>query len=308
MDGEGCVFINGKYCSPEQAHISVFDIGFTHSDVVYDVVSVCDDIFFRLDDHIDRFLSSCEGVRLDCPYNEEEIEEILANCVSRGGVGDNAYVAMVLTRGRYTKEGEQNRNIFKTVPTFIAYAVPYVRIASLAKQKIGLHIVVSKTPRIPSECVDARYKNYHWGDLTRGLMEAHDAGADNAVLCSLDGYLSEGPGFNLFFVSDGCIYTPENNVLMGITRQTVIDLAVELDVPLEVGSYRSESLLKADEAFICSTAGGIMPVARVDGRELGNGHPGRLTSALREMYWNKRKQGWMGTSVVSLCSIPPKVS
>lgn len=300
LTGEGLAFVNGTFCPVGEATISVFDIGFTHSDVAYDVTSVWKGWFFRLDDHVQRFLRSCAGFRLVYPYGEDDIKRILATCVERGGIGDAAYVAVVVTRGHYTKDGERDRDIFKTTPTFIAYAVPYIWIADPVKQNRGLHIVVAKTPRIPDACVDMRFKNYHWGDLTQGRFEARDAGADNAVLCTLDGCLAEGPGFNVFFAADGRLCTPARNVLEGLTRQTVFDLARELGTPAQVGNYPAERLREADEAFICSTAGGIMPVVQVDGRVLGNGVPGPLTLKLRDLYWAKRGQGWLGTAAAAL--------
>jgi branched-chain amino acid aminotransferase len=145
-----------------------------------------------------------------------------------------------------------------------------------------------------------RFKNYHWGDLTRGKSEARAAGADAAVHCAIEGYLTEGAGFNLFFVKGGRLFTPARNVLEGLTRQSVLDLAAELGIPTEVGDYPADDLRHADEAFITSTAGGVMPVARVDDRALGLGVPGPLSVKLRHEYWRRREQGWLATPVSSV--------
>ena len=100
--------------------------------------------------------------------------------------------------------------------------------------------------------------------------------------------------------SDGRLYTPESNCLGGITRMTVFDLAKELGVDVETGDYPGDALRDADEAFLSSTAGGIMPVTRVDGRALGDGKPGRQTLGLRDLYWSKREAGWHGTPIADL--------
>src|SRR5581483_1509251 len=141
---------------------------------------------------------------------------------------------------------------------------------------------------------------FHWADLTKGQLEALDAGADVAVLCGVTGYLSEGPGFNVFFVKDGKTFTPGENVLEGITRKTVVELAHEIGVPIEAGNYPADALRAADEAFISSTAGGIMPVTKVDGKILGDGRPGPVSWRLHELYWEKREAGWLGTAVTEL--------
>jgi branched-chain amino acid aminotransferase len=145
-----------------------------------------------------------------------------------------------------------------------------------------------------------RFKNYHWGDLTRGKFEARAAGADAAVHCALEGYLTEGAGFNLFFARAGTLFTPARNVLEGMTRGSVLDLAAELGIPTQVGDFPADDLRGADEAFITSTAGGVMPVAHVDGVALGSGRPGPLSLRLRGEYWRRREEGWLSTPVGSL--------
>ena len=294
---DGIAFIDGKYVPSDEAKISVFDLGFSRSDVAYDVVSTWKGLFFRLDDHVDRFLQSCAGVRIPCPYGKNDIQRILAECTYRAGLQD-AYVEMLATRGHF--RSLDVRDLRQTEPTFVAYAIPYVWIATPEKQQVGLHVFIAKTPRIPDASVVARYKNFHWGDLTRAQFEALDAGADVAVLCGVTGDLSEGPGFNIFFIKGERLFTPRINVLEGITRRTVLALAEEIGIPVETGNYPADALRTADEAFICSTAGGIMPVTIVDGKALGNGKPGPISWRLRELYWEKREAGWLGTPITNL--------
>ncbi|MGE0826273.1 MAG: aminotransferase class IV [Candidatus Binatia bacterium] len=294
---DGVAFIDDKYVSSDEAKISVFDLGFSRSDAVYDVVSTWNGVFFRLDDHIERFLRSCDGVRILCPYSTDAIKRILAECVYRANLQD-AYVEMAATRGRFVMPG--SRDLRQTKPTFLAYAIPYIWIASPEQQREGLHLHIARTPRIPDSAVMARFKNFHWADLTRGQLEALDAGADVAVLCGVTGNLTEGPGFNVFFVNSGRIFTPATNVLEGITRKTVLDLAQEIGIEVESGDYPADRLRQADEAFISSTAGGIMPVTKVDGRIFGTGKPGPVSWRLHELYWAKREAGWLGTRVVDL--------
>ena len=301
MYDKGMAFIDGAYVEPANAKISIFDLGFTKSDVVYDVTSVWKGLFFRIDDHIERFLRSCEGVGMRCPHDADEIRRILGQCVHRGDVADNAYVEVALTRGAYKSYIDDfTPDLRDTHVNFIAFAIPYVWIVPLRAQDTGIELIIAKTRRIPDESVDARFKNFHWGDLTRARMEATDAGAHNAILCTPDGYLAEGPGFNIFFAQGGVLHTPRRNLLEGITRRTMGDLADEIGTPVETGDYLPEALLEADEAFICSTAGGVMPVVKVDNRIFSNGKPGEISTRLRELYWQKREAGWLGTPVTEL--------
>jgi len=299
--GDGYAYVDGEYCNVADAKISVFDPGFNHSDAVYDVTSTWKGLFFRLDEHIARFEASCTGFNIQSPYPAEELKRILATCVHRGNVEDGSYVALVATRGKYIdREAELARDIFRTRPTFIAYALSYKWISPPEEQKQGLRIIVAKTPRIPDACVDMRCKNYHWGDLTRGKFEARAAGVDAAIHLSIAGHLTEGAGFNFFFVSGGKLYTPARNVLQGVTRQSALDIAQMLGIPSEIGDYPSDVLDDAEEAFITSTAGGVMPVVEIDGRPLGSGRPGPISTRIRTEYWRKREEGWLGTPVQSL--------
>jgi branched-chain amino acid aminotransferase len=139
-------------------------------------------------------------------------------------------------------------------------------------------------------------------DLQRGLFEALDRGADTCVLLTPDGLLSEGPGFNVFLASGGVLRTPRANVLEGLTRSTVRDLAAETGIDVREDDLLPDDLRGADEAFLCSTAGGIMPVVSVDGARLAAtaDGPGPLSRRLRALYWEKREAGWLGTPVADL--------
>jgi branched-chain amino acid aminotransferase len=235
--------------------------------------------------------------RLTCPHPPEELKRILAECVHRAALED-AYVQMLVTRGEFVSMTRRDPRLCRN--RFVGYAVPYIWIVPPERQEVGIDLALVDNRRTPPEAIDPRVKNFNWMDLQRGLFEALDRGADTAVLCTTAGHLAEGPGFNLFVVKDGTVWTPRGNVLEGITRQTVLDLAAELGVPARQADLPPEALRTADEAFLSSTAGGIMPVAWVDGKPLGAGRPGPLTARFRKLYWEKREAGWRGTAVKDL--------
>jgi branched-chain amino acid aminotransferase len=295
---DGVAFIDGEYIPAHEARIPLFDLGFTRGDAVYDTVSVWHGRFFRLDDHVARFLRSCAGARLTCPHTPEELKRILAQCVHRAALED-AYVQMIVTRGEFVSMTRRDPRLCRN--RFVSFAVPYIWIVEPERQAVGINLALVDNRRTPSEAIDPRVKNFNWMDLQRGLFEALDRGADTAVLCTPAGNLSEGPGFNLFVVKDGTVWTPRGNVLEGITRQTVLDLAAELGVTARQADLTPDTLRTADEAFLSSTAGGIMPVSWVDRKPLGaGGRPGPLTTRFRTLYWEKREAGWRGTAVKDL--------
>jgi branched-chain amino acid aminotransferase len=134
--------------------------------------------------------------------------------------------------------------------------------------------------------VDPTVKNYHWLDLEVGLYDAYERGGETAILVDGEDNVVEGPGFNVFAVKAGAISTPDSGVLEGITRKTVIELSAEHGIPLEPRAVPAEEVRSADEVFISSTAGGIIPVTTVDGEPIGNGRPGPATRRLRGAYWD----------------------
>jgi branched-chain amino acid aminotransferase len=105
------------------------------------------------------------------------------------------------------------------------------------------------------------------------------------VLLDVNGNISEGPGFNIFAVEKGTVSTPDLSVLLGVTRETVFDLCAEMGIPCHARDIPVESLRRADEVFITSTAGGVMPVSKIDGHPVGSGEVGKLTRQMMARYW-----------------------
>jgi branched-chain amino acid aminotransferase len=192
-------------------------------------------------------------------------------------------VEAVVTRG-VPGPGERDPRLW--TPRFYAYAIPYVWIVRPDLQEQGTDVIVARTTRrIPPEAVDPRVKNFHWGDLVRGLFEAYDRDAWLPILSDGAGLVTEGPGFNVFAFLDGALHTPETGVLEGITRRTVIELAPELGLDVHVGSLSVADLRRAEEIFLTSTAGGVIPVSTLDGMPVGVGRPGPITTQIRNRYW-----------------------
>ncbi len=151
--------------------------------------------------------------------------------------------------------------------------------------------------RIPPSSVDPTIKNYHWMDLVTGMLDAYEKGNDTAVLVDENNNITEGPGFNLFCINDSGIFTPDYGVLEGITRQSVFDLAKELNLPITKKSISVEELYNAEELFATSTAGGIMPITKVSDKEIGKGSAGNLTRQLHKLYWQKHSDDSWSTSI-----------
>lgn len=290
---QGIAYLDGRYVPMAEAKISVLDWGFLRSDATYDVVHTWQGRFFRLERHLERFERSVARLRLSLPFGREELVEVLRQCVLRAGLED-AYVEMICTRGVSPTFSRDPR---EAVNRFIAFAIPFGWILRPEERERGLNVAISRIQRIPPQSVDPTIKNYHWLDLVAGLFEAYERDAENVILTDGAGNVAEGPGFNVFAVTGGRATTPDRGVLEGVTRQTAIELCGELQVPVAVETLPVEALRRADEAFVTSTAGGIMPLTRLDGAPVGEGRPGPVTQALIELYWAKHEDPDWSTPV-----------
>ena len=293
MFPQGYAWIDSKYVELAEAKIPILDWGFLRSDATYDVVHVWKGRFFRLDKHIDRFFESAKKLRMPCQISRDELKKILANCVIKGKL-ESAYVEMIQTRGMSPKFVRDPR---LATPRVMAFAVPFGWILKQEDFEKGLNVLLTDIKRIPPSSVDPTIKNYHWMDLVTGMLDAYEKGNDTAVLVDENNNITEGPGFNLFCINDSGIFTPDHGVLEGITRQSVFDLAKELNLPITKKSISVEELYNAEELFATSTAGGIMPITKVSGKEIGKGSVGNLTRQLHKLYWEKHSDDSWSTSI-----------
>ena len=279
----GAAWMKGEIVPVCEAKISVFDWGLTRCDITYDVVHVWEDAFFRLDDYLDRFMVSMGKLRLDVEMNRVEIRAALVKLVATSGL-QSAYVSMVASRGTPIVPG--TRDPRACTNHFYAWAVPFIWVIPEAVAKRGAHISVAKhARRIPKNAVDPTIKNYHWGDMTAALFRALDDGYDTTVLLDNQGHITEGPGFNIFAVIKGVVVTPRSGILEGISRKTVMEICVELNIPCNATNITQDELLNADEVFTATTAGGLTPVTKINNNIFGNDAIGPITATILKTYW-----------------------
>ena len=280
----GAAWMNGKVLPISQAMIPVNDWGLVRSDITYDVVPVIDGAFFRFDEYLTRFLSSMEDLHLDPGMSKRDIKAALHQMVGKSSLRDS-YVAMVCSRGKPKIAGSRDPRDCEN--HFFAWCVPYVHIIKPEIVEQGATAWIAQNAyRIPENSVNPLVKNYHWGDFTQGLFEAKDKNYETVILLDYDGNVTEGPGFNVFAVKDKVLITPDRGVLAGVSRKTVLEMADHLGIKTCVRSLRVEELLEADEVFLSSSGGGVIPIIRVNETIFGNGASGPISVQLNETYWN----------------------
>jgi branched-subunit amino acid aminotransferase/4-amino-4-deoxychorismate lyase len=276
----GVAWIEGSYVPIAEARIPIIDTGFVRSDLTYDVVGVWGGKFFRLDDHLDRLERSCEKMRLRLPLDRAAIRQTLVDMVKRSGIRD-AYVELIVTRGlKFVREYEAYEN------NLYLMVMPYVWAMPPSLHPTGGQAIVTRTVRrTPPGAMDPTIKNLQWGDFVRGWIEAMDRGAVYSLLPDGDGNITEGGGYNICVIKDGVLSTPSRGVLEGVTRKTVLEICAAKGWRTNVDFVPVEALYDADEIFICTTAGGVMPITTLDGEPVGGGQVGPTTRAIWEAYW-----------------------
>ncbi|MEE8210711.1 MAG: aminotransferase class IV [Acidiferrobacterales bacterium] len=278
----GIGFIDGEFMPLAELKIPVTDMGFQLSDMCYDAVHVWNGKFFRLGDHLERWGRSISARRYDSlGYDNDQVADILHGCVARAGL-QKAMVFFIATRGT-PATGQKDLRTCKN--RLIAWAAPFYSVVADEDAGNGYDIVIAETIRIAPEAVDPTVKNFGRLDFVRASFEAYDRDARYTVLLDRDGYVTEGRGWNIFALIDGKLLSPDRGVLEGITRRTALELAGQLNIEARLARITAGELRSAEEVFLSSTAGGIMPVARIDGHAAAGGAPGPVTRQIKDRYW-----------------------
>jgi len=287
------VYVNGEYVPKDQARISIFDFGFLRGDAVFDTTSAWNGRIFKLSAHLERFDLSLRAARIPCPLPLEELRGVIVETTRRCGLR-NAYIQTIVTRG---EPPLGVRDLAQCRPGLIVFAVPYVFILNPEQIRAGGRAMIASTRALPVQSLDPKIKSLSRLHFDLATLQGKAAGMDVALMLDLDGHVTEGPGFNVFVVKGGELFSPPDGILMGITRQTVFELASENQIPAREAQLTTYDLYAADEVFLTSTAGGIMPLVEIDGRPIGDGKPGPVGQRIHGLYWALRESGRDGTPI-----------
>ena len=273
-------YFNGEWMPFSQVRIDPMDRGFLVGDVIFDVARTFNGKSFRMDQHIDRLYRSLKYVRLDPGLSPREMHDISEEVIARNQehlaeAGDFT-ITQFITRG----PGQWSRDAGPPAVCVKAAPVAFGRYASLFSD--GAHGVITRTRSYPVDALDPKVKHYSRMNFNLADMEAADVDPEGwPILTDSDGNLTEGTGYNVFLVTDGVIRTPgDKNILQGISRGMVFDLANQLEIPLVEEDLQPYDMYTADEAFFSSTSPCVLPVTVVDKREVGNGRPGPIVRQL----------------------------
>lgn len=286
-------FVNGQFIEERRATLSIFDRGVLYGDAVFEAAFAWDGYIFKLDQHLRRMERALRAVCIQLPVALEELKGYVIETVRRNRLR-NAYIKWIVTRG-------VGPGILLDpagcVPSIVVIAREYLFLTDPQKAENGIRVKIAQVRRTPHECLDPRIKSVGYLNLILARIEAISGHYDDALMLDMHGRLCEAPGYNVFVVRDGVVRTPAEEVLEGITRETVLQLCRKLHISAVEADLVPYDAYTADELFLTNTAGGIVPVTSVDGRAVGTGVPGPLCHRVRDAYRSLIESRVHGTPV-----------
>ena len=272
--------INGELLHRDRAGISPFDSAVQGGEAVWEGLRLYNGRIFKLHEHLRRLRNSAEALAFaEIPCDDAIIEQI-RRTVAANSMRDGVHIRLTLTRGVKVTSGMDPR-LNRSGPTLIVLAEHKAPVYS----KAGLSLVTSKIRRPPPEILDPRIHHANLLNSILAKIEANNAGADDALMLDMRGFVAETNATHVFIVRDGTLSTsyvvacPE-----GITRATVLEICAANQVPHREADLTLDDVYAADEMFCTGTMGELAAVTRVDGRTIGRGEVGPMTQRLSQLY------------------------
>ena len=276
------IWLNGELVDREHATVSVYDHGLLYGDGCFEGIRAYNGRIFKLESHLDRMERSAEKLRLTPAFSREAIRDAIRRTLDANGLTDG-YIRLIYTRGA----GTLGLHPFRCETPGTIIIADSIQLYPKELYEQGMHVIVARRPRIPAQCLDPSVKSLNYLNNILAKVDAIDAGVLEAIMLNYEGHVAECTGDNIFAVRNGRLVTPppEAGILLGITRQFVIDeLAPSCGLEVEQRLFRLDELLDADEVFLTGTAAEIIGVSRIDDRVIGSGVVGPVTAQLIEAF------------------------
>lgn len=274
------IYVNGEILPEEEAKISVYDRSFIYGDGIFEGLAVFDDKILQLDEHLARLFGSASYFRIPLPMERSDMRLAVLRTLEANRGLKVSYMRVILTRGVGPMGIDRINEVAN--PTFVV--IPAVRKFFGPRAEKGIKASISSFRRNPPQCLDPAAKAIGgYANITLAKLESLAAGADEALLLDVNGLVAESCTENVFVVKNGKISTPRlTNILGGITRATIIQLVKNKGSQVEERDLTAFDLFTADEVFLTGSLAGTVPVVEVDGKIVGDGKPGKITTGLRE--------------------------
>ncbi|PFY15910.1 branched-chain amino acid aminotransferase [Bacillus toyonensis] len=279
--GNQYIYMNGEFVEKEKAVVSVYDHGFLYGDGVFEGIRSYGGNVFCLKEHVKRLYESAKSILLTIPMPVEEMEEAVLQTLQKNEYAE-AYIRLIVSRGK----GDLGLDPRSCVKPSVIIIAEQLKLFPQEFYDNGLSVVSVASRRNTPDALDPRIKSMNYLNNVLVKIEAAQAGVLEALMLNQQGYVCEGSGDNVFIVKDGKVLTPPSylGALEGITRNSVIQLCERLNISYEERPFTRHDVYVADEVFLTGTAAELIPVVKVDSREIGDGKPGSVTKRLTEEF------------------------
>lgn len=291
---EPVVYVNGEFLPRSQAKISVTDHGLLYGDGCFDAWMGMNGFIYQLDPHLDRLFRSIFSLHItNMRLSRAEMRKIIVEGVRRSVLVD-FYIKAVVTRGISPHPVIDPAQCKEA--SVIIYFTEKVQTEVTDEVKArGARIKILSIRRVPRFSLEPKIKSLNYLNIVMGKLEARASGFDEAVMLDDAGYICECPGFNILAISGNTLLAPKNDILMGITRDTVIQMSRDEALEIDEGMFTPYDFINADEVFLTNSVSGIAPVTQIDMWKIGTGKPGKYGLKFQEIYLNWLKTGVNGT-------------
>lgn len=275
------VYVNGEFVHRDNATVSIFDSGYVCGDGVWEGLRLVKGKLIALQSHLDRLYAGAAAIQLDIGRTREEITAIMYQTLAVNGMTDGAHLRLMVTRGKKRTPNQDPRFI---IGGATLVCVAEFKVVDSDAKKRGLALFTATYRTSTPDVFDLRLNSHSRLNLIQALLQALDAGADEALMLDPHGFVASCNSTNFFIVRQGELWTSTGLYCFnGITRQTLIDLASQHGIRVHEKPFTLAQALTADEAFVTGTLAGITPVRKLDGREfdLNRNH---ITLQLNEWY------------------------
>lgn len=271
------VYIDGEYFDKDDAKISVFDHGLLYGDGVFEGIRAYNGRVFKLDTHVERLFESAKAILLDIPVSFDEMKKIVTETCLKNDIRDG-YIRLIVTRGA----GDLGMNPFLCPKATVICIAATIQLYPQEFYENGLTIVTVPTTRNYHDAINPRIKSLNYLNNVMAKIEAIQSGVPEAIMLNTQGFVAECTGDNLFLIKKGKLITPciASGALEGITRNVVIELAKERGLEIVEDFVTRFEVYNAEECFLTGTAAEVIPVIKVDSREIGKGEVGDMTKTL----------------------------
>jgi len=276
------IYVNGELFPRNEAKISVFDSGYLVGDGIWEALRVHDDVLVFLDEHLNRLWQAAATVGMDLKMTREELTDKLWQTLHANDMHNGVHVRFMVTRGT-KKTPSQDPRMVLSGPNLVI--IPEYKLASSETRNRGVTLFTSTIRRGSPDYLDPRLNCHSKLHEVMALVQAIEAGADEALMLDIHGFVATCNATNFFMVKNGEVWTSTGQYCMnGITRGKIIKVSNDNGIPCYQKNFSLFDVYGADEAFVTGTFGGLTPVVRVDGRVIGNGKPGAMTEKLSALY------------------------